>query len=88
VNSPVYLDITLCNPLKISRRFGETYRLHLQGRRISRTRNQGERRWQAELKSFTNLLAGLSLNSPFDTRDWFSLTDSGSVWLFNFRVML
>jgi hypothetical protein len=37
------------SPLKVNRRFGETYRLHLQGRRISRARNQREIRWQAEL---------------------------------------
>jgi hypothetical protein len=33
-------DITPCSPLKVNRRFGETYRLHLQDRKISRARNQ------------------------------------------------
>jgi hypothetical protein len=35
--------------LKVSRRFGGAYRLHLQGRSISRARNQGERKWREEL---------------------------------------
>jgi hypothetical protein len=35
MNISIFWDITPCNPLKISRRLGGTYRLHLQGR-ISR----------------------------------------------------
>jgi hypothetical protein len=31
----IFWDITPCSPLKIKRRFGGTYRLHLQGRKIS-----------------------------------------------------
>jgi hypothetical protein len=30
MKSSVFWDITLCSPLKVNRRFGETYRLHLQ----------------------------------------------------------
>jgi hypothetical protein len=37
--------------MNVNRHFGGTYRLHLHGRKISRTRNQRERRWQAELFS-------------------------------------
>jgi hypothetical protein len=37
-----YSVIITCTPLKVKRRFGGTYRLHLQGRRISQTRNQFE----------------------------------------------
>jgi hypothetical protein len=37
-------DITPCSPLKVNRRFGGIYRLHLQGRSISRLRNQRETR--------------------------------------------
>jgi hypothetical protein len=40
MKSTIFWDITLCSPLKVNRRFGRTYRLHLQGRRISRARNQ------------------------------------------------
>jgi hypothetical protein len=32
----IFWDITPCRPLKVYRRFGGTYRLYLQGRRISR----------------------------------------------------
>jgi hypothetical protein len=38
----VSLFITPCRPLKVSRHFEGTYRLHLQGRKISRARNQHE----------------------------------------------
>jgi hypothetical protein len=31
----VFWDITPCSPLKFNRRFGRTYHLHLQGRKIS-----------------------------------------------------
>jgi hypothetical protein len=37
-----------CNPLKVNRRFGGTYRLHFQGRIISRARNQRQSRWQTQ----------------------------------------
>jgi hypothetical protein len=45
--STIFWDITPCSPLKFNRRFGGTHRLCLQGRRISRARNQRESRWQA-----------------------------------------
>jgi hypothetical protein len=45
-------------PLNINRCFGATYRLHLQGRRISRAINQLESRWQAELSLFFDLEDG------------------------------
>jgi hypothetical protein len=38
----IFWDITPCSPLKVNRRFGGTYRLHLQGPRISQARNQRE----------------------------------------------
>jgi hypothetical protein len=34
MKSSIFWDITPCSPLKFSRHFGGTYRLHLQGRRI------------------------------------------------------
>jgi hypothetical protein len=40
MKSSVFWDITPCSPLKVSRRFGWTCRLHLQGRRISEARNK------------------------------------------------
>jgi hypothetical protein len=42
-------NIMPCSPVKVSRRFGGTYRLRLQGRKIRRTRNQRDSGWQAEL---------------------------------------
>jgi hypothetical protein len=42
VKSTIFWDITPCSPLNVNRRFGETYRLHFQGRRISWARNQRE----------------------------------------------
>jgi hypothetical protein len=40
----IFWDITPCSPLKINRCFWGTYSLHLQGRRISRARNQHDSR--------------------------------------------
>jgi hypothetical protein len=34
----IFWDITPCSPLKVKRRFGETYRIHCQGRRISQAK--------------------------------------------------
>jgi hypothetical protein len=31
MESTIFWDITTCSPLKVNRRFGGTYRLHLQG---------------------------------------------------------
>jgi hypothetical protein len=38
MKSTIFLNITQCSPLKVNRRFGGKYLLHLQGRRISRAR--------------------------------------------------
>jgi hypothetical protein len=46
--SSVLWNITPCSPLKVTRSLGGTYRLHLQGERISQIRNQREIKWQAE----------------------------------------
>jgi hypothetical protein len=42
IKSFIFWDITPCSPLKVSRLFGRTYRLHLHGRRISQARIQRE----------------------------------------------
>jgi hypothetical protein len=47
MKSTVFWDIMPCSPLKVNQRFRGAYHLHLQGRRISRARNQ----WQALLVS-------------------------------------
>jgi hypothetical protein len=41
----IFWDITPCNPLSVNRRFGGTYDLHLQGRKMSWASNQRENRW-------------------------------------------
>jgi hypothetical protein len=46
MKSSIFWDITPCDPLKDSRRFGVTCRLHLRGRKISQARNQRESRRQ------------------------------------------
>jgi hypothetical protein len=46
MKSAIFWYIALYSPLKINRRFGGTYRLHLQDR-ISWARYQSENRWQA-----------------------------------------
>jgi hypothetical protein len=40
MKSSVFWDITPRSPLKVNWRFGGTYRLHFQGRRMSQARNQ------------------------------------------------
>jgi hypothetical protein len=45
-------DIMLCSPMKVNRRFGGTYRLHLESRKISRARYQSESRWKAAMLWF------------------------------------
>jgi hypothetical protein len=49
MKSIIFWDITPCSAFKVNRRFGGTYRLHLQGRKISGARNRRESRWKAEL---------------------------------------
>jgi hypothetical protein len=55
LKSTIFWDITPCSLLKVNRRFGGTYRLHLQGRKISRARNQSESRWQATTLTLNGL---------------------------------
>jgi hypothetical protein len=42
LKSNIFWDITPCSQLKVNRRFGRTYTLHLLGGRINRARNQRE----------------------------------------------
>jgi hypothetical protein len=48
MKSTIFWDKMQCIQLTVNRRFGGTSRLHLQGRRVSQTRNQRESMWQAE----------------------------------------
>jgi hypothetical protein len=47
LNNTIFCEITLYSPLKDNWRFGGSYLLHIQRRRISQTRNERENRWQA-----------------------------------------
>jgi hypothetical protein len=38
----VFCDITLCSSVEVNRCFGGTYRLHLQGRKVSQESKQNE----------------------------------------------
>jgi hypothetical protein len=48
----IFWDIMPCSPLRVNRRFEETYHLHLQCQRINRARNHPENMWQVELCLF------------------------------------
>jgi hypothetical protein len=48
LKSYIFWDITPCSALKVNLCFGGTYRLHLQGQRISKTTNWREIMWQVE----------------------------------------
>jgi hypothetical protein len=52
MKSSILWDITQRSPLKVNRRFGEKYRLYLQGRR-SRVRNQCESSSQGNFQKTT-----------------------------------
>jgi hypothetical protein len=70
IKSTIFWDITPCSPLRVNRRFGGTYRLHLQCRKTSRAWNQSESRWQAELCFHAGFLLGLFFD-PEDRGDMF-----------------
>jgi hypothetical protein len=42
MKNSIFWDAALCSPVKVKIPFGKTYRLHLQGRRVSQARNQHE----------------------------------------------
>jgi hypothetical protein len=47
LKSITFWDMTPCSPLSFNRRFGGTYRLHLQGLRNNFSKNQQGSRWEA-----------------------------------------
>jgi hypothetical protein len=51
----IFWDTTPCSRLKVNWSYGKICRLHLQGRRKNRARNQRESRWQAELQILVGL---------------------------------
>jgi hypothetical protein len=63
MKSTIFWDITPCSPLSIHRRFGGTYRFHLQGRK---NKFSNKPAWKQVASSFH---AGLLLNLFFDPED-------------------
>jgi hypothetical protein len=78
MKSSVVWNITLCRPMRVNRSLRGTYRLHLQGRRISQARNQREA-CRKELASRVALLATCFMLGLF-----FDLEDGGDMFLRNF----
>jgi hypothetical protein len=48
MKSIIFWDVMPCSLLRCNRRFGGTYRLHLQGRRKKIQQDEQVSRWQAE----------------------------------------
>jgi hypothetical protein len=48
MKSTIIWDMIPCSSLEVNRRFGGTYCLYLQGRKIIPARNECESKWQAE----------------------------------------
>jgi hypothetical protein len=69
--SGIFWDIPPSSPLKVNRRFGVSYRLHLQGRRISRVRNHRGSKWQATLHDSYKF----KINTPLDLVNTISVTE-------------
>jgi hypothetical protein len=63
----IFWDITPCSPLNVNRRFGGTYRLQLQGQRISLERKQRGSRWQAEQKIVLFITIAVRTSDPTHT---------------------
>jgi hypothetical protein len=64
MKSAIFWDITPYSPLSINRRFGGTYSLHLQGKKISRARNQRETRCVISQKMVLWMINVLNNESP------------------------
>jgi hypothetical protein len=57
MKSTIFWDMTLCSPLSCNRRFGGTYRLHLQGRRIISARTSRQAGSKQAIGSSETLVA-------------------------------
>jgi hypothetical protein len=58
LNSTIFWDIMLCSPLSVNWRFGGTYRLHLQGRRISWARDHSSACFLLSCRFLARLILG------------------------------
>jgi hypothetical protein len=77
INSTIFWNITPCSLLKVNGCFRGTYRLHLQGRRMIRSRNQRESRWQTENGFISQKIL------LFTLRITFSAVNIIQIWYFN-----
>jgi hypothetical protein len=78
MKSTIFWDKTPCSRLKFNRLHGGgKYRLHLQGQRISRARNQRESRWQGGFYSGFLLRLFFETSVEFQRTAWrYILEDS------------
>jgi hypothetical protein len=67
----IFWDITPCSPLRVNRRFGGTYRLHILGRKMSSVRNHHESR--SLPPAFTLVSCGIFFFDPEYWGDMFLL---------------
>jgi hypothetical protein len=67
----IFWDITPCSSLKVNRCFGGTYCLYLQGRKISRARNQRENRWRAKDSTLYNHRSGYFITCNFQFEEYY-----------------
>jgi hypothetical protein len=68
MKSIIFWDMTLCSPLSFNRRFGETYRLHLQGRRNKFSKKKTANK-QVESLGFLSLPSLYSVIHPYEARN-------------------
>jgi hypothetical protein len=52
MKSIIFWDMTLCSPLSFNQRFGETYRLYLQGRRNKFSKNPASKQVASRMLVF------------------------------------
>jgi hypothetical protein len=71
MKSTIFWNITPCSPLKVRRRFGESYRLHFQGQ-MNREKYQHERGWQAAVFTLVSYFAYSTLKMMI----WYSETSA------------
>jgi hypothetical protein len=75
--NPIFWDITPCSPLKVDRRFGVSYRIHLQVRRISQARNQHEAR--SKQSSASSILKVEAIYSSETSEDYTAIPGDKAV---------
>jgi hypothetical protein len=70
MKSIVFWDMTPCSPLSVNRRFGGTYRPHLQGRRNKLSKKPANKQVATLISSTLNMEAICSSETSVDTTDY------------------